>query len=190
MPTLTQLLWERWGTAEHPAEWDGREGGGRGSQRFWEYLWTLNQINPPDVRVLDVGGGETLFFFNLLSGGIHIVEIVDPLVEPGDFRAKMDLVTYVAARPPSHNYDIVTCVSVLEHVERKEEFCAALDTFRCRIVMTFELGPGCIEMSEMYRLLLQFKRHHITKMESCPVLADNSKVDLWRPIGIVLEPNQ
>lgn len=187
MTTLKQLLWKRWGTAQHPAEWDGREGGGPGSQRFWEYLWTIDQIGSPQ-SVLDVGGGETQFFANLLSEIVPDVSIVDPLVEPAPGRYRMNLEEFVF-QGKARTYDKITCVSVLEHIDDKERFCAALDKLAAPIVLTFELGPGCIEMPEMYRALKQFRQHHIAKMEACPVLADNSAIDKWRPLGIVLEPN-
>lgn len=186
--TLHQLLWERWGTTEHPAEWDGHEGGGKGSQRFWEYLWALDHIGYAQ-SVLDIGGGETLFFFNLLSAAIPDVSIVDPLVKEGLNRYPMTLEQFASSKVV-RRYDQVTCISVLEHIEDKERFCHLLDTFDSPIVLTFELGEGCVPMPEMYRCLAQFKHHHVTKMESCPVVADNSAFDKWRPLGVVLEPNK
>lgn len=188
MKTLQQLLWERWGSAEHPAEWDGRElGGGKGSQRFWEYLWALDRVGNAG-SILDIGGGQQAFFANLLSAVMDDVSVVDPLIEDGMGRFAMTLDQF-AAGYVVRKYDLITCISVLEHVEDKDRFCHLLDTFEAPIVLTFELGEGCIPMWEMYRCLDQFKHHHVTKMEACPVLADNSSFDKWRPMGIALAPN-
>jgi hypothetical protein len=192
MKTPTQLLWERFGTTEHPAEWDGRDGnGGIGSQRFWEYLWVLQQIGTPQ-SVLDVGGGAG-FFAAILNDSAIQANVVDPLLpEWGKADFKSTLEQFVAASLTADNrsgYEWLVSISVLEHVPDKPAFCAALDSFDAPIALTFEFGPGCIEMPEVYRCLAAFKRHHITKMELCPVVADNSDASRWRPFGIVLQPN-
>lgn len=184
MKSAWQLLWERWGDPAHPAEWDGREGGGRGSQRFWEYLWALNEVwLCPDVRrVLDVGCGKEQFFCTLLSdSGISKVVGIDP--ECGtptleEWRWKTQ-----------EEFDVVVCISVLEHIARPEEFCLVLDSIAAPIVLTCELGEGCITMPVLYKCLNQFTRHHMAKMELCPVVADGSN-GKWRPFGIVLDCNE
>lgn len=181
MKSLKQLLWERWGTAEHPAEWDGREAGGRGSQRFWEYLWTINQLGPAGC-VLDAGCGKPMFFVNLLAAAGLAVRGVDPDVDG------ITLEDYVRQDAPK-DFDVVTCISVLEHIDDKEAFCDALDTFNAPIVLTFEFGAGCIEIPMAYKCLARFKRHHLSRMDLCPVWADNSAFDKWRPMGVVLDLN-
>lgn len=192
--TPQQLLWERWGSANHPAEWDGRDdNGGKGSQRFWEYLWALNQVDVQPYRMfIDVGAGLTCFFGDLLATYGCVVWRVDPVLPlEGDTHRRMLLGDFISGDPqvltmPSW----VTCISVLEHVDDKQGFCRDLDRFDAPIVLTFECGPGGVEHKEVYRCLDQFKNHHVVRMERCPIWADNSDHDKWRPIGIVLECNR
>ena len=77
---LKQRLWQRFGTAAHPAEWDGLVfGGGKISQRFWEYFKVIEYLDVADgARVLDIGGGSPTtgvsFFPQLLASfpGLHV----------------------------------------------------------------------------------------------------------------------
>lgn len=201
MKTPTQLLWERFGSAEHPSEWDGRDGnGGLGSQRFWEYLWTLQNIVTPQ-SVLDVGAGESLFFVTLLGdscGKFSEIVALDPTLKQrrsmaNYFIEPRTLEEYRLLRgstmPKFNPFDWIICISVLEHVPDKPAFCAALDSFDAPIAMTFEFGEGAVTQAELYKCLREFRRHHISKMELCPVVADNSRADLWRPMALVLMPN-
>lgn len=186
--TIQQRLWEWWGDPNHPAEWDGREGGGKGSQRFWEYLWAIDNL-PPSTRLLDVGSGETLFFPALLRSGINHVYSVDPATDGLNHR-RMTLEKFIE-HGGTQPWDCVTCISVLEHVEDKPGFCRALDSLKAPIILTCELSyeADVVTMPMLYECLNQFKKHHITKMESCPVWADNSYGGKWRPFGIYLEVN-
>lgn len=183
MKSASQVLWERWGDPAHPAEWDGREGGGRGSQRFWEYLWAINRIRQMKPRsVLDVGCGKNSFLCRLLhDSGIDIIGM-DPEIGtlPLEEWVLHDKVTT----------DVVTCISVLEHVLNPEAFCTALDSISSPVIMTLELGEGCITMPILYRCLNRFRNHYMAKMEACPVVADNSMNGQWRPLGIVLDCNK
>jgi hypothetical protein len=184
-----QTLWERWGDPAFPAEWDGHGGnGGKGSQRFWEYLWVLDKIGHPQ-SVLDVGGGTGFFADLLMDSGVP-TKIIDPLAsKETDYRCSLS--EFIDSSVMSSlNFDWIASLSVLEHVEDKDAFCADLDSFNAPIAMTFEFGPGCIEIKEVYRCLSSFKRHHLTLMEICPVWADNSSPDKWRPMGLVLDLNQ
>jgi hypothetical protein len=186
--TLQQRLWEWWGAPDHPAEWDGREGGGKGSQRFWEYLWVINHL-PQGVRVLDVGSGETFFFPHLLRERDQRVVSIDPATN-GAHHFSMTLEEFVTFCTAP--WDCVTCISVLEHVDNPTAFCRALDRLEAPIILTCELSyeHDMVTMPALYACLNQFKNHHITKMESCPVWADNSYGGKWRPFGIYLERNQ
>jgi hypothetical protein len=185
MKTPVQLLWERWGDPEYPAEWDGRHGnGGKGSQRFWEYLWVLNELGTME-SVLDVGAGKDLFLAKLLRDTGHDVTAVDPQLDVNP----ITLEEFVS-KPPHIHFSIVTCISVLEHISDKPAFCRALDTFKRPIVMTLEFGPGGIENRVLTQCLAEFKNHHVDHMEACPVWAENSDPLRWRPLGITLAPNQ
>ncbi len=88
-PTLRNLkaeLWRRFGNREYPAEWDGRVyGGGKLSQRFWEYFEGVELLDPsPESVVLDIGGGSPVtgagFFSSLLASAVKKVLILDPNV--------------------------------------------------------------------------------------------------------------
>lgn len=172
-------LWRAFGESRTPSEWDGLDGnGGKGSQRFWEYHWTILQMPNVPQRVLDVGSGSTQFFPTLLKRfGIHC-EIVDPILNE----------TLEEFAPKAQRFPWVTCISVLEHVEDRPKFCAALDSLDSPIAMTFESGPGGVEHKEMYRCFDVFNNHYLAKMELCPIWADNSAPDKWRPLGVVFLP--
>ena len=188
---LKKELWERWGSKEYKAEWDGNVfGGGKGSQRFWEYLWTLDKIDRPD-KIIDIGAGKDLFLYKLFLKFPQIEAIaVDPEIEDGYNQFSCNLKEFSKQRH-MHERGIITCVSVLEHVENKEEFCSMLDEFQGKIIMTLELSvkqesENYVTRKELYKCLDQFKKHHVTHMKSCPMFADNSD-GTWRPLGLVLE---
>jgi hypothetical protein len=83
---LKSELWSRYGSEQHPAEWDGRVyGGGKLSQRFWEYFKAIELLDlTPESVVLDIGGGSPTsgagFFAALLAGVVRRVLILDPEV--------------------------------------------------------------------------------------------------------------
>lgn len=186
---LLQRLWKRWGNPNYPAEWDGSGGnGGKGSQRFWEYLWTINQIGSPQ-SVLDVGGGTLGFFSRLLKDHGCKVFVVDPLID-GDAVHGCFNRTIESVNPALFTQvDWITCISVLEHVDDKPAFCRALDAYDCPIALTCEFGAGGIDPKTFHRCMDSFQSHHITKLELCPLWAENSAIDKWRPLGVVLLPN-
>jgi 2-polyprenyl-3-methyl-5-hydroxy-6-metoxy-1,4-benzoquinol methylase len=191
--TLAQTLWEWWGRRDHPAEWDGRKlGGGKGSQRFWEYLWTVQNL-PPSRRVLDVGGGDNLFLADLLSTKIPEIWCLDPeipLAKRSGRYLPLTLQQFLSSEAGhTELFDSVTCVSVLEHVGDKADFCRQLDTIRAPIVLTFELAykEDLVTMPMVYDVFAQMQHHYVARMEVCPVWADNSNFGQWRPLGVVLE---
>lgn len=202
---LKQELWRRWGTGIIPAEWDGamyggkKAGGGKCSQRFWEYLWLLDQLSGNESKVLDVGSGSHLFLPKLLRTQLAYVEAVDPYVLSDDLMdRKMDIASWLGQPDvvPSQ-YDCVTCISVLEHVLDQPAFCSDLDKLSsAKIIMTMELGQEPplwnyqLTMKRLYASLDMFKTHYVTKMEMCPIWADNSSGGYWRPFGLVLFPNK
>lgn len=166
------------------SEWDGRDGnGGKGSQRFWEYHWVIQQMPERHRYVLDVGSGETQFFPKLLKQVDLNVTMIDPAYD------NTTIESYVKSKPDMlDTFQWVTCISVLEHVGNKPNFCAALDLLDAPITMTFESGPGGVEHKEMYRCFDAFTNHYLAKMELCPIWADNSAPDKWRPLGVVFLP--
>lgn len=198
MERLKRLLWERWGRPEFPAEWDGiNYGGGKGSQRYWEYLWVVTQLTGHEERLLDVGAGPKLFLPRLLTEVLSHVEAVDPELPAGDaHHHPASLGAWMMQNPGLiHQFDCVTCVSVVEHVQDPREIFRDLARFRkARVILTLELGfdpPGFeyqLTLEKLYQGLGCFHDHYLDRMESCPVWADNSKGGYWRPFGMVLEP--
>jgi hypothetical protein len=96
---LKKILWQRFGSPDHPAEWDGRVyGGGKLSQRFWEYFKAVELLDlHTDAVVLDIGGGSPAtglgFFSSILAQGAKGVVIMDP--EVGQARCDDPSVTLI-----------------------------------------------------------------------------------------------
>ena len=156
---LKSELWKRYGSPQHPAEWDGRVyGGGKLSQRFWEYFKAIELLDlTPDSVVLDIGGGSPTegasFFAALLAGAVRRVIIVDPEIpaglspganttfvrEPANYDALCKL---LAAHPEITH---VASISVFEHIEpavREGIVRAINDAFGGDVfVSTFEYHP-------------------------------------------------
>ncbi len=128
---LKQELWRRFGTQEHPAEWDGLVyGGGKLSQRYWEYFQSIEWLAlTEDSVILDIGGGSPVtgmgFFSSLLATVAKQVIVMDPNIQPDAIPPPN--VTFV--REPA-DYDglarllkahpeltHISCVSVFEHIE-------------------------------------------------------------------------
>ena len=89
MNTTLQLkkeLRHRFDSAEHPAKWDSRiYGGGKLSQRFWEYFKALELLGLTESSVvLDIGGGSPVtgmgFFAGLMATVAKKVIVLDPNV--------------------------------------------------------------------------------------------------------------
>jgi 2-polyprenyl-3-methyl-5-hydroxy-6-metoxy-1,4-benzoquinol methylase len=198
MEYLKRLLWERWGSNDFPAEWDGvHYGGGKGSQRYWEYLWVLTQLSGSERRILDVGAGPKRFLPRLLREAFSHVEAVDPALGLEDAQHhRTELGAWISRDPKSpERFDCVTCVSVVEHLQDPTILFRDLARFeKAKIVITLELGfdpPGFdfqLTMREIYAGLACFGAHYLSRMEVCPVWADNSNSGHWRPFGMVLAP--
>jgi hypothetical protein len=196
MDKLLRLLWQWWGDKDHPAEWDGRVyGGGKVSQRMWEYFWAVNQMAPTWKRLVDIGSGPTQFFPSLLRAvGCRVVSI-DPEIKTQGDDFGMPLSQFVAMVDDGEWFDCVFSISVLEHVPPADrpQFIADLDKFKKSvIVMTMELGPQNSTwppvLVEELAMFSQMKNHYLTKMEACPIWAPNSCPALWRPLGLVFYP--
>ncbi|GGA68314.1 hypothetical protein GCM10011507_19800 [Edaphobacter acidisoli] len=80
---LKAALWKAYGNTNSPAEWDGANyGGGKLSQRFWEYHQTIELLDlTPDSVVLDIGGGSPLtgagFFTTVIAPFVREVHVLD-----------------------------------------------------------------------------------------------------------------
>ena len=128
---LKQELWQRFGTQGHPAEWDGLVyGGGKLSQRYWEYFQSIELLAlTEDSVILDIGGGSPVtgmgFFSSLLATVAKRVIVMDPNIRPD--ATPPPNVTFV--REPADEDRLgrlldahpelthISCVSVFEHIE-------------------------------------------------------------------------
>lgn len=165
---LKQELWKNFGSISTPSEWDGNVyGGGKISQRFWEYLKAIELLDlPSSAKVLDIGGGSPQtgmgFFANLLSKHCGHLYVFDPLVKKDVQNQKhvtfiRENANYENLSEFLRNHDIthISCVSVLEHIEsadRIEIFKAINENFK---------GTNCVVTLE-YHPTFQFFDHQLT----------------------------
>ncbi len=209
---LLKKLWAVWGRPGWESEWDGRVfGGGRLSQRFWEYLWVIKRADfDPDSVVLDIGSGFTLFFPRLLAEFVAEVVVYDPESPPeadGNITVVQEL--FGPGRVLDRPYTHICCVSVMEHVpdEDKPGLIRAMDAVPAPVFMTLELGTHrfkeqFLTMPLLSRMAAEFKNHYCSDMEACPVFSEDSYppriqladgpmanlTSLWRPFGCVFRP--
>lgn len=103
--------------------------------RRWEYAMCLRAIREwlpttplprgeSDLFVADVGGAGSPLSQMLESQGFQ-VKIIDPRYPKGPSTVEAQ-----AAQTPSPRYDVITCISVIEHVrdEHVKDFLTALST--------------------------------------------------------------
>lgn len=210
---LQAELWRRFGTKEHPAEWDGIiYGGGKLSQRYWEYFKAIELLELDDQSVvLDVGGGSPEkgagFFATLLSSVVKRVIVFDKHA-PIEALAR-DNITFHRADADyeglkiflEHNKSIthISCLSVFEHVGScvregivravNEEFSGA--TF----VATLEYHASTcffehqLTARTLSRLFLPLTHFFPDKIESSAVWAENAfesttATPRWYPLAL------
>ncbi len=127
---LKSALWRCYGSPEYPAEWDGTiYGGGKLSQRYWEYHTTIELLDlTPDSVVLDIGGGSPAtgagFFTRVIAPYVKAVHVMDVNIGSGQAPAPniifhRTLGSYEAlSRLLTENPQIthVACISVFEHI--------------------------------------------------------------------------
>jgi hypothetical protein len=127
---LKAALWRCYGNPAYPAEWDGKVyGGGKLSQRFWEYHETIGLLElTPDSVVLDIGGGSPItgagFFTRVIAPHVKQVHVMD--VNFAEFK---DVASNIVMHRSLANYETlskvlkeqpqithVACISVFEHI--------------------------------------------------------------------------
>lgn len=108
--------------------------------RQWEFPYVWANIGPAPGRILEAGSGITFFPFLLAAAGfeVHCCDSDETLGLPGRYRraaASTGLpVAFVEGSLtelpyPAGTFDVVTCISVLEHVGvMRAEIVAALAT--------------------------------------------------------------
>ncbi|OGW27873.1 MAG: hypothetical protein A2X56_03155 [Nitrospirae bacterium GWC2_57_13] len=216
---IKKRLWTMYGSREHPAEWDGNVfGGGKISQRFWEYLMAAEMLElTPDAVVLDIGGGKG-FFAKLIAPFVKKVVILDedqsedtariPNVECIRQHATADTLPRVITKEITH----ISCISVFEHVpeEVRDEIIRSVNghfsgkTF----VTTFEFHPVIhyfehqLTTRTMNRLVSGFTRFYPERIESSPLRCENAYgrattpfnsrkkqyIGMWYPLAIKFLP--
>lgn len=197
---LKAELWKRYGAADYPAEWDGRiYGGGKPSQRYWEYFQSLQLLDlTVDDVVLDIGGGSPThgagFFASLIATRVRQVVILDANASqtvsvPSNVtlvpkNADFDTLREVSLRFPE--ITVVASVSVFEHIPPviRKSITSGLDAlFRGkRIVLTVEYHPNTcffehqLTMRTLSETLAPFAHFYLDAMDACPTAAENSKM--------------
>jgi cyclopropane fatty-acyl-phospholipid synthase-like methyltransferase len=195
---LKAELWRRFGSAAYPAEWDGKYyGGGRLSQRFWEYLKAIELLDL-DRRsvVLDIGGGSPLtgvgFFSSLLAEEVERVITMDPSIAPDAVApqnvqlnrsaAGYDELRAVLAAHPQITH--VVSVSVFEHVEPKVRLgmVRAINAFlpAGSFVATFEYHARtryfehALTARTTSELFAPFTNFYLDELSASPVWCENA----------------
>jgi hypothetical protein len=189
-------LWQRFASPEFPAEWDGRLGGGKLSQRFWEYFEGLQMLDlSSESVVLDVGGGSpeigSGFFARLIAPSVGRVHIVDPNavadLEYPNVLVHQQLGDRTILRDIFEQYpdiDRVVSLSVFEHISppvRSEIIAAINDYFRGNVfVTTFEYHSKNVYFQEQLNtrsasyLFTPLTKFYLEKIVQSPVWAENA----------------
>ena len=129
-PKLQAALWRAYGDPAKPAEWDGHVyGGGKLSQRFWEYHQSIELLElTADSVVLDIGGGSPVtgagFFTQVIAPHVKEVHVLDVNVgqageQEGNIRFHRMLGSYeTMSQLLTRNAHIthIASVSVFEHI--------------------------------------------------------------------------
>jgi hypothetical protein len=127
---LKAALWRAYGDPANPAEWDGNiYGGGKLSQRFWEYHQAIELLElKADSVVLDIGGGSPVtgagFFTRVIAPHVKEVHVLDTNIgEVGEKSANIvfhrNLGSYetIAKLLKEHpQITHVASISVFEHI--------------------------------------------------------------------------
>lgn len=199
---LKATLWREYGGRFY-AEWSEH----KITQRYWEYLRTIDLLGLSENSVvLDIGGGGTGFFALILSRFVREVHVMDE--HKPDHRqtetvwhaglAAYDSLKRVLARNKQITH--ISCVSVFEHAPEAQRIgiIKAIDEeFTGDVFVTsLEFHPKTISfgyqlttqtMSDMFR---EFTRFYPDVIESAPLecinafkqTIDDAQVPMWKPI--------
>lgn len=208
---LKHRLWSRYGAQAYPAEWDGNVyGGGKISQRLWEYLIAVEML---DLRcgdfVLDIGGGSPAtglgFFPRLLAsvgvnvtvldeqfGGTEPVPVENIAIERG--LADHESLSALLNR---QFFSHISCISVLEHATHEQQrgvFEAVERSFKGDIaVFTFEFHESeChfeqqLTTASLSNAVSGLKRFYLDRIERAPLHCVNAlsgQNRLWFPLAL------
>lgn len=200
---LKKDLWKYFGATEYPAEWDGIVyGGGKLSQRFWEYLVTIQYLNlNSDSTLLEIGGGSPQtgygFFSAIIKQYVNNIIILDPNLnreakKPDNIEYVVENADYENLKTLFNNYDIthVSCISVFEHIEdnaRNEMIRAINDHFKGEnFVATMEYHPKQVHFEHQLtsrtisELFSHFTNFYLREYSASPVLCENAFAKMQR----------
>jgi 2-polyprenyl-3-methyl-5-hydroxy-6-metoxy-1,4-benzoquinol methylase len=168
---LKSELWKRYGSPEYPAEWDGsvfaRAGGGKMSQRFWEYFKTIELLDlTPDSVVLDIGGASPAtgvgFLGEILAQQVKQVVVMDPNTRgPASAKniecvqSKSSYAELKALLETRRDLTHISCVSVFEHIEPavREGITRAINE---------AFGGSCFVATFEYHAKVRLHEHYLT----------------------------
>jgi hypothetical protein len=209
-------LWRSFGTNKRPAEWDGRNfGGGKLSQRYWEYFKAVEMLDLDEHSILlDIGGGSPRtglgFFAHLVRPYVRRVIVVDPNVFENVPLIDNVSVYREAATPrflerlleTNLNITHIVSISVLEHIEdqmRRDMISVINEWFNgSAFVSTFEFhARTChfesqLTSASVSELFKPFTHFYLSRLESSPVFCENSfddklQIPRWYPLAVKFE---
>ena len=194
---LKRELWKRYGDPAFPAEWNGYvHGGGKLSQRFWEYFKAIEFLELEKTSVvLEVGGGSPNtppFFGTLLASAVAKVYVMDENVPSADSAGgRLEFV------PELGNYESVcrvlkahpeithvSCVSVFEHIEDsvREGIVRAIDELFAGNIFAatlefhskFTFFDYQLTTKTVSQLFAPLKKFYLERCEAAPTPCENS----------------
>jgi hypothetical protein len=203
---LKNELWKDYGNGL--GEWDGLVyGGGKLSQRFWEYLITIDMLNLQDNDIIvDIGGGSWTTRQSLLGhiiGRFCSTYVLDPTLDISLAKNNEIYITELATsnivnnlkEKPTH----IISVSVLEHMKDldREILAEVINTmdFVKTIVFTCEYHPDKIHFDTqltaktLSNFITKFTNFYVDRFEASPTHCVNA-INQWYPIAIKLVSNK
>jgi len=206
-------LWKRFATKEFPSEWDGSiYGGGKVSQRFWEYFKAIEFLDPAaDSIVLDIGGGSPKtgigFFSMLLKDCLKKVIVLDPNAGSiyDNIVAIKEEASFSALKNTFEKYPgitHITSISVFEHMDSRlrEDMIKAINDFfkGAAFIATFEYhSKKCfmdhqLTTKTVHETFRHFTNFYLSSVESSPVSATDAYkkhllTPLWYPLAVKFE---
>lgn len=188
---IKKKLWKMYGSRQHPAEWDGNVfGGGKISQRFWEYLIAAEMLDlAADSVVLDIGGGKG-FFAQMIAPFVKKVIILDE--DQSDDTARISNIECIRQNATAESLSVVitkkithiSCISVFEHIRDsvREQIIRDINAHFSgeTFVATFEFHPlVCyfehqLTTRTMSRMVSGFTRFYPERIEASPLRSENA----------------
>lgn len=195
---LKAELWKNFSSTDYSAEWDGCVyGGGKISQRFWEYFSCIELMNlSRDSVLLDIGGGSPAtgigFFSMLVHKFIKQVIIIDPNINK-EIRLPPNVIVFKEFAEAENLQKLfqlhpdvthVAAISVFEHMDSptREGLIRTVDNYFSGgfFVATFEYhSKRCYFENQLTcasagSLLGRFNNFYLTKYLSSPVWCENA----------------